>query len=149
MGDDSIVKRWLGLGGRPWADLQDVLQRMKDHSAMVPIMSDLREKGFPNDLAHRYSQDGILSNALELYRAMVNCRENVFGPSHSSALRIRSTLIDLLRWNGESGDVMALTLENLRHTGLGEVPPCRFHNDRPIVDHFLQLTALSRVTGEA
>jgi tetratricopeptide (TPR) repeat protein len=135
LGDDAIARRWLDLSGRPWADLQDVLQRMKDHSAMVPITSDLREKGYSNDLAHRYSQDGVLSKALVLYKAMVNCRENVFGPSHSSTLRMRSTLIDLLRWNGESEDAVAMALENLRHTGLGEVP---------LVDHLASKARLAR-----
>jgi tetratricopeptide (TPR) repeat protein len=112
---------------------------MKDHSSMVPIISDLREKGFPNEIADRYSQDGILSNALELYRAMVNCRENVFGPGHSSTLRIRSILIDLLRWNDEFEDAMALALENVHHTSLGEVP---------LVDHLASKTKLARTYFE-
>ena len=101
----------MDLSGRPWDDLHKVLQRMKYHGKTVPIMSDLREKGYSNDLPDRYSQAGILSSSIGLYRAMVKCREEIFGQNHWSTLRIRSILIDLLRWHGESQDALALALE--------------------------------------
>lgn len=125
--------------GRPSTDLHDVLQRIKGQDKKVPIMSDLREKGYSNDLADRYSQAGILYSSILLYRSMVKCRENLFGLGHGSTLRIRSILVDLLRWGGEFEDALVLALENYHHSGADQVP---------FVDHLASKTRLARTYCE-
>jgi hypothetical protein len=63
-GDDATAKQWLDLSGRPSTDLEEVLRRMKDQNGKAAIITDLSEKGYSNDLPDRYSQDGILADAL-------------------------------------------------------------------------------------
>ena len=121
--DASEVAKWLGLSCRTATDLAAVLQRMGNDNKRSVIHVDLSQRGFTNDLPDRYRQDGVLPEAIKLHSEMLAARERVFGPSHTSAVRIRKSLADLLIWDDRAGEALRLILEDRARGKWGDLDP--------------------------
>jgi hypothetical protein len=115
--DDSERDIWIEKSGKSPGDLQDTLDRIRTENRGANVVVSLYKMGYRTNLLDRYNGDGLLLEATIKYRAMVDCREKVLGKAHSSTLRLKSVLVDLLDWTGEVEEALLHALSNLHNVG--------------------------------
>lgn len=115
--DQQKSQEWLGRSGKSPVDLGDILMRIKSSNSRANFMSGLGKMGYRSDLLRRYVEDGVFEAAIGEYRHMVQAREDSFGSSHFSTLRLRGILTDLLRSDRQFQEALEHATKNVKNSG--------------------------------
>lgn len=113
--NDTERDTWILKSGKSLDDLQEALNRIQTENGKANFAAGLYKMGYRSNLLDRYRNEELLPKATTKYRAMVTRREELFGPSHFSTLRLKSFLVDLLSSLGEFDEALAHALSNLRN----------------------------------
>ncbi|KIW71201.1 hypothetical protein PV04_03396 [Phialophora macrospora] len=110
------ANEWLSKSEKGVADATAALQRTKESKEGAGTIATLAKLGYRNDLASRFRRDGILADAINYYRRTILTRQQLFGPTSFSTLRLQGILVDLLRWNDQSKEALGYALRMLQTT---------------------------------
>jgi tetratricopeptide (TPR) repeat protein len=99
--DSNKCQYWLKRSGKEDADLENVINLIRTIEPPIEELGQLIDLGYQSELAETYVDQGIVAEAVAEYRAMILSREQAFGDTHFSPLRMRSLLGDILQRNNQ------------------------------------------------
>lgn len=103
---------WLEKSDRTLTDVQSMMSQIKKENSRANFIAGLNRMGHRSNLLDRYRKDGLLVEATRRYEEMTTWRQEAFGSSHYSVIRIKDVLVDLLTWSGRFEDALPLAQEN-------------------------------------